>query len=357
MIRPRSFASITLEQFEAILLSGLFAAEVTMAMGGAWDAHWHATIGRDSFLIPPHLLIYSGALSLGALTIGMILRVGLAAGSVQPMATLRTFYRQGYGMLMAGLAGLVLAAVGDELWHRTIGDVTIWSPPHVMGVFAGLAMALGTIIALGQAGRRGAVGLSWARAGTFTILAGFLVAVFFGLLPAATMAFHPRGAAFRFITTTDPYLLAASAVALVPGFLFFCEVLVGRRGLLRVGATALVLWAVQEVFHLVATPVVARLWGYTVRPYTADDLGFHLLVLGFMLLPPVVVSPLRARPVTAGFLLGALYLAEVALWLRALGMIHAAPPLLLAVVMALAGTSAAAGGRVGRWISRLTSPS
>lgn len=37
---------------------------------------------------------------------------------------------------------------------------------------------------------------------------------------------------------------------------------------------------------------------------TADDLGFHLLVLGFTLLPPVVVSPLRARPITAGFLLG-----------------------------------------------------
>jgi hypothetical protein len=355
MIRPRSFASITLEQFEAILLSGLFAAEVTMAMGGAWDAHWHATVGRDSFLIPPHLLIYSGALSLGALTIGMILRVGLAAGSVQPMATLRTCYRQGYGMLMGGLAGLVLAAFGDELWHRTIGDVTIWSPPHVMGVFAVLAMSLGTIIALGQAGRRGAVDLSWARAGTFTILAGFLVAVFFGLLPAATMAFHPRGAAFRFITTTDPYVLAAIAVGLVPGLLTFCGVLVGRRGLLQVGATALALWAVQGVFHLAATPVVARLWGYTVRPYAAGDLRFNLLVMGFLLLPPVVVAPLGVRPLTTGFLLGALYLAEVALWLRALGMTHAAPVFLFAVVVALAGTSAAAGVRVGRWISRLTS--
>jgi len=60
-------------------------------------------------------------------------------------------------------------------------------------------------------------------------------------------------------------------------------------------------------------------------------------------------------PVATGFLLGALYLAEVALWLRALGMIHSAPPLFLAVVMALAGTSAAAGGRVGRWTARLSS--
>ncbi|MGH2626092.1 MAG: hypothetical protein ACRDHY_05520, partial [Anaerolineales bacterium] len=266
MIRPRSLTSITLEQFEAILLSGLFAAEVIMALGGAWDAHWHATVGRDSFLIPPHLLIYSGALSLGALTVGMILRVGLAVGSVQPLATLRTFYRQGYGMLMAGLAGLVLAAVADELWHRTIGDVTIWSPPHVMGVFAGLAMALGTLIALGQAGRRGAVPLPWARAGAITILAGFLAAIFFGLLPAATMAFHPRGASFRFVTTTDPYVLAAIAVGLVPGLLSFSEAFVGRRSLWRIGATALALWTMQEVVHLAATPIVARLWGYTVRP-------------------------------------------------------------------------------------------
>ncbi|HEV8340357.1 MAG TPA: hypothetical protein VGR25_11985 [bacterium] len=355
MIRPRNLASITLEQFEAILLSGLFAAEVTMALGGAWDAHWHATVGRDSFLIPPHLLIYSGALSLGALTVGMILRVGVAAGSVQPMAMLRTFSRQGYGMLMAGLAGLVLAAVGDELWHRTIGDVTIWSPPHVLGVFAGLAMAVGTLIALGQAGRRRAVGPSWARAGTITILAGFLAAVFFGLLPAATMAFHPRGASFRFVTTTDPYLLAAIAVGLIPGLLSFTEVFVGRRSLWQVGVTGVALWAMQEIVHLAVTPVVARLWGYTVRPYTLDDLGFHLLVVGFMLVPPLVVAPLKARPGVAGLLLGGLYLGEVALWLRALGIIHPVPPLFVVVVLTMAWASAAGGGRVARWAVRAAS--
>ncbi len=355
MIRPRSLTSITLEQFEAILLSGLFAAEVTMALGGAWDAHWHATVGRDSFLIPPHLLIYSGALSLGALTVGMILRVGLAVGSVQPLTTLRTFYRQGYGMLMAGLAGLVLAAVADELWHRTIGDVTIWSPPHVMGVFAGLAMALGTLIALGQAGRRGAVPLPWARAGTITILGGFLAAIFFGLLPAATMAFHPRGASFRFVTTTDPYVLAAIAVALVPGLLSFSEALVGGRSLWRVGATALALWTMQELVHLAATPIVARLWGYTVRPYTPADLGFHLLVMIFMLAPLLVVIPFRARPLFAGVLLGGLYLAGVALWLASLGMIHPLAPMFVAVVLGLAAAGAVGGARAGRWTARVAS--
>ena len=59
--------------------------------------------------------------------------------------------------------------------------------------------------------------------------------------------------------------------------------------------------------------------------------------------------------VFAGVLLGGLYLGEVALWLRALGMIHAVPLLFVAVVLTLAGGGAAGGGRVGRWAARVAS--
>ena len=40
----------------AAVLFGTFV----MALGTGWDIVWHAVVGRDTFWIPPHLVIYGG---------------------------------------------------------------------------------------------------------------------------------------------------------------------------------------------------------------------------------------------------------------------------------------------------------
>jgi hypothetical protein len=46
-----------------------------------------------------------------------------------------------------GLAVTVLAAPFDELWHRLFGlDVTIWSPPHLMGLLGAAASAAACLL-------------------------------------------------------------------------------------------------------------------------------------------------------------------------------------------------------------------
>ena len=43
----------------------LFAASVSVVIGGYWDISWHMSIGRDTFWTPAHLMIQSGGLIAG----------------------------------------------------------------------------------------------------------------------------------------------------------------------------------------------------------------------------------------------------------------------------------------------------
>ena len=38
----------------------MLAANVLAAWGVQWDIQWHVQIGRDTLLIPPHVMTYAG---------------------------------------------------------------------------------------------------------------------------------------------------------------------------------------------------------------------------------------------------------------------------------------------------------
>ena len=103
------------------------AASLSLVVGGYWDGWWHFNIGRDTFWTRPHLLMYAEvvtALALGAL--------GFLDSRLRPAA------------IVIGLGGLfsIGAAPLDNLWHAVFGiDFTIWSPPHIVGIVAGGAVA------------------------------------------------------------------------------------------------------------------------------------------------------------------------------------------------------------------------
>lgn len=123
--------------YRRVVLWGALAAKIVSAWGLAWDIQWHMTIGRDSFWIAPHLMIY------GSVVVGLALGWGVLAYEWwRGIPTTR-----GFRLAALGLVLVVLAAPIDDLWHRLFGlDVTLWSPPHLLALFGSAVSTLGCLL-------------------------------------------------------------------------------------------------------------------------------------------------------------------------------------------------------------------
>jgi hypothetical protein len=111
-------------------------------LGTYWDDAWHTDRGRDSFFIPPHLLLYTG-----------ILVIGLSA----VLWALTIFYRERSWRALFRWSPLLLALIGDVVtlaaapidnaWHLAFGrDAVLWSPPHLLAVVGMLAVGTGLLL-------------------------------------------------------------------------------------------------------------------------------------------------------------------------------------------------------------------
>jgi len=116
-----------------VVLWALLASKIIAGWGVQWDIQWHVLIGRDSFWIPPHMMTYAGVSAAVMLSFGMLCFETLrGTGSVRILGLSGT---RGFHLAAWGMAVTVLAAPIDDLWHRLFGiDVTLWSPPHLMGI-------------------------------------------------------------------------------------------------------------------------------------------------------------------------------------------------------------------------------
>jgi hypothetical protein len=123
------------------VLWGLVAAKILALWGLQWDIQWHIRIGRDSAWIPPHLMMYAGVvlvvlLSFGTLASDTWWRRRGARPTAGEMTVMGFVGTPGFHLAAWGIALTVLAAPIDDLWHRVFGiDVTLWSPPHLLGLF------------------------------------------------------------------------------------------------------------------------------------------------------------------------------------------------------------------------------
>jgi len=132
-----------------LMLYFLFQAE----FGLAWDRSWHDYLGRNQFLIPPHIMSYTGIGLTGLIALTLVLietvryyqrKPGVDASST--IQVLRVFAAP-TGFVMVGFGTLIdlIAAPLDNYWHTLYGiDVTLWSPFHLMGltgsIFAGVGL-------------------------------------------------------------------------------------------------------------------------------------------------------------------------------------------------------------------------
>jgi hypothetical protein len=126
-------------------LWALLGGKLVGGWGVQWDIQWHVLIGRDSFWIPPHVMTYTGVALTVLVSFGM-----LAWETARGEGELRLFGlrgSRGFHLAAWGIGLTVLAAPIDDLWHRMFGlDVTLWSPPHLLGLVGSLINTLGCML-------------------------------------------------------------------------------------------------------------------------------------------------------------------------------------------------------------------
>ena len=193
-------------------LWGLLGAKVVSSWGVQWDIQWHTLIGRDSFWIAPHLMTYAGVVVMVGLSFGV-----LAATTLSPswrggdvVHVLGLTGTRGFHLAAWGIALTVLAAPIDDLWHRLFGlDVTLWSPPHLLGL---LGAAINTLACFRIAREvypatgRAAVA---AVVSTGTIL---FIGLHFALQPSFRFAYLYGGVLFHFYAMLAALVLPVALV-------------------------------------------------------------------------------------------------------------------------------------------------
>jgi len=126
----------------------LMACLLVASAGLAWDIAWHTYIGRDSFLTPPHAVLYGGVAATGVAALAGVL---LETWRRAPGTTmLLTVFQAPLGVFVTGFGvlTLVVSAPLDNYWHELYGiDVTLWAPFHVMGLIGGLVAVMGVVYA------------------------------------------------------------------------------------------------------------------------------------------------------------------------------------------------------------------
>ena len=126
-------------------LWALLFSKIFTGWGVQWDIQWHVLIGRDSFWIPPHLMTYAGVSATMLISFGVLAwETWHGTGSVRMLGFSGT---RGFHLAAWGIAITVLAAPIDDLWHRIFGiDVTLWSPPHLLGILGASINALACLV-------------------------------------------------------------------------------------------------------------------------------------------------------------------------------------------------------------------
>ena len=110
-------------------------AALLSAVGVLWDISWHASVGRDQFLTPPHILIY-----LGAIFGGLFSAIQVLINTFISPAEKKGSFVKVWGIFYASLGSLfcIWGAIAMLTSHRLIIggtvlmglDVKVFSPPH-----------------------------------------------------------------------------------------------------------------------------------------------------------------------------------------------------------------------------------
>jgi len=344
------------------------ALAVILILGSSWDGDWHGRVGRDTFWIPPHLMIYSSITLFGLVALGITAWTTLNVPKDAP-GLLRLFGIQappGIALMGIGVVVSMMAAPFDDVWHRTFGiDVSIWSPPHFTGWVGFVVSFVGVLIALIQEFTETRADAVFPRFKSPWALIAFAVTAG-GLLRIATIATFPglsyslsqNDTLLQEVPIFHPFLFALAASVFMVPMIALIYRLAGRRGLIAAVAGLIALAIVSMIFVNIFTPMLREALGHPWRT-SADDTGtrdLFLLPALYSILPALVALLFRPeRGARTGAIVGFVYWAQLAIYLVSVGRLEIGPAAGgLALCLSLGAATGWIGSRVGAKVIRWT---
>src|SRR5437899_11266693 len=182
--------------FRRRALWALLLAKRIGGWGVGWDIRWHLIIGRDSFWIAPHVMTYASVVVASLISLGVLLfETWRSRGGPRPPGTVTMAGlsgTRGFHLAWWGMAVVILAAPIDDLWHRRFGlDVTLWSPPHLLGLAGSQISNLGGLLIALELYEVG-----WQRWSALIASGIFLRGTFYILLDQSVQTAFRRGSTF-----------------------------------------------------------------------------------------------------------------------------------------------------------------
>jgi hypothetical protein len=158
----------------------LFAAVVSVVIGGYWDISWHMSIGRDSFWTPAHIAIQLCGIIAGLSCGYLILSSTVGHDPALRAASVEVWkFRGPLGAFIAAWGGATMLASApfDNWWHNAYGlDVKIFSPPHVVLDGGVLAIQIGALVLVASTINR-SIGSRRRKLGWLLLLLGGMIMV------------------------------------------------------------------------------------------------------------------------------------------------------------------------------------
>jgi hypothetical protein len=339
--------------YRRVALWGSVLAKLVGAWGLGWDIQWHMTIGRDSFWIAPHLMIYASVVA------GLVLSWGVLAYEWRKgIASTRGFHLAALGLVL-----VVLAAPIDDLWHRLFGlDVTLWSPPHLLALFGSAVSTLGCLLIAIEVYPPG----SWAGRAALLIAGALLYGgIRVTLEPSWLFAYTYGGVLFHTFAMLAALILPLALVPAsrlsgsrwAPVVAVILSVAVGMSGQQVARAGFAILQPVSYIGEEIAKDSSSHIavGREIAEKNQAVPPPSWTLRLALPLVPAAVmaVADPRRRPGAAAIAYGVAVFAVYAWFLSTLPAYAPLAPPVLETVTALALTIAlgAAGGTAARWLA------
>lgn len=326
--------------------AALVVAQSLAAVGLGWDIQWHRWLGRDQFLTPPHLVIYTGVIGAGLICILVVLaeswRYWRRTPGVDQTSTVSLFriFHAPLGFFVAGFGALTmaLAAPLDNYWHQLYGvDVTLWSPFHMMGLIGAGIAYLGAAYAfaseLVRSRRRGTAGRRVMVFGWPGIALGALFALT-GVLRLVRVVMEPSIETFP-TWHVGPVELLTSPIGLTLAVVLTsmaAAVMLRRPGAATLMALMAALFtAAVTLLAPIAVRIVGDASGYTYRLPGPPQIQWLQVLLPFAYVIPAVFVDLA-------------YVAELRRWRRlraslVAGLAGALPMTAIATLLTLDGIS------------------